>query len=245
VVWSEFPLGEIAVSAFAIWLIVRQGRARITGARLVILIAFALVSWASLYTIRQPFDYYMGFWLVLVAVLGAGIHLPRFLDHERAGVVRSVAAGCALALLVFPNLQIANEHSSKFLWTDLRTMRTFLDLARERTVLMFNPEHPIFVANATRLYTRWQFRFIKDAKDLEVMTAPGEPGFVDSILAKRPAIISRDGGTLDFLSVLKSRGLISDGDWERLEEFLASNYSARDIARQRYWIANDRALMVP
>ena len=244
-IWTAFQVSMVVVAAAGIVAMVRERDDERRPLRAAFLIAFGLATWATLFTIRQPFNYYGNYWMVLTAVLGAGLGLKTLLPDPRASWRRVACVGAVLTMLTLPNVHFALRHSGTWLWDDLDDMQTFLDVAAGRPVLMLTPEHPVFLPDATRLHTLWQLRFITGPADRNLLQFEGEPGFVERIIANRPAIIARDVEKGRLLLTLKTDGVLSDAEFTELDTFLKANYQVRTIGGKYYHVVNDRVDAVP
>jgi hypothetical protein len=148
---ASVPIGLIIASIVGIALLLARHRQSPRATHTAILVAFGMASWTSLFAVPQAFSYYLNYWMVLAAALGAGISVPRFLGAPgRPGAPspagdrianlpirrrwRFIATGGFLVILTAPNLFLASTSRPSILRDELTRMRLLLNVADRGTV---------------------------------------------------------------------------------------------------------------
>lgn len=238
---ADFPVAVSAASIVGWLLLLGRYHKQPDKTSLAGLSALVLTLFASLFSTSLVFKHYLNFWLVLCSILACGIPLRKLTDFWDLKLKsKSALIGTALTLLILPGLIEIQGHELTGFDRDRRQVQEILDLTRNKTCLVFTPQHPIFVQDATRLYTRWQYRLTKGtAADRQLVADNLGRNSLEDILTKRPALITHDIWGMELFEALEDKGLLDRDLKDRLHDFLADQYGLIQIGNDTYYQAGE------
>ena len=235
-----FPFILLAAGAWGTLCLFRRWR-KGTGDRAagIMVWAFGLSTLSSL-TTTSNLDglYYLGFWYFVCAIVASGSGLLTVFAAFRRRGARALAAGLCFAFLLMPQLLLIWKYSGGDFLRDKNAAAELLRLSKGDTCVILLPAHPIFVNDATSLYSGWQFLFADSFRSVRWEARKG--GICRRILAARPAVVTARRGTQDFILELYQRKLMPAGDYKQLVAFLVKNYTIRKIGQDYYYVRNDK-----
>jgi hypothetical protein len=122
--------------------------------------------------------------------------------------------------------------------------RVFVDLRAykksgpQRGDVVLLPFLLVFVHDATRLYSSWQFAF---AGEFSCVTDDAKrQDIAVQIMTKRPAVVICRYRDEDFILELFQKELIQAADYKKLVSFFRDNYKQKVIGNNSYYIRNDK-----
>ena len=241
VVAVAFP---IAITCVAVWgsylLLSRYGEFK-DNKSLILFIAFCLGTIGSFTcTTDYPPLYYLAFWFILSAIAGSGCGLNiKELSKKLASPVKSsVAWGLFFSLLIAPNIIEAKTHRKIYLSEDKKAFAKLMDYCRQDTCLLLLALHPVFVHDATRIYTLWQYYFLDEF--LEVKEDLKSQDLTGKIIDLRPAVIVYNVSRREIFTDLFIKKVISQEDLKRVRASLDKDYAVRYIGKKLYYIRKDK-----
>lgn len=185
----------------------------------------------------DPLLYYHGLWYLLcaIAVCGAGLHeaTPGARDRIRYALI----AGLVFGVLTATNLSAVWEHRAGDYGKDREEAALLMRYTAGGSCLVLLPVHPVFAADATRLYSNWQFYFA--GKYAQVRQDVSSDWFARKIIDQKPAVIMAESGKKDFILELYQNKIITAGEYKDLMSFIKEYYRKRKLGRHLYYIRAD------
>jgi hypothetical protein len=182
--------------------------------------------------------YYLACWFVLIAAAGASLPLWEIGQMIGSNLARASLTGMFLALCIIPNVYLVILHESGFFSDNKKAISRILEYSRTDQCVVLLPNHPVFVKDATRLYSSWQFYFVNRHKNVRedvklYMIAR-------RIMEVRPAVVMCRFKKRDFILELYQKKLITALEYKELIAFLIANYTQQTIGEEVYYVRNDR-----
>jgi hypothetical protein len=232
---AAFPVAVLLIGAWGVWRLFRRFRGERDLQAAVLCCAFCLNMLGLLPgTLGR---YYLGFWLLLCAILGCSNALVKLPARIAAAFPRALLTGGFLVFLLVPNFIHAGSHIKTLLCDDKKTLSRLISYCTDSSFVGIVPMHPVFCRDATRLYSEWQFEYGYGLPETKKDIRNGD--IAEQIMAVRPAVIQNTNRGSDFFLDLFQKNLVSKNDITRLSSFLAREYSSVRIGRNFYYVRRD------
>ncbi len=234
-----FPAAVCFLGVWGAYLLWRRYRDLKDAGAFVLCAAFCLVTLSSLtHTLLFFFSCNLTFWFVLCAITGSGVALPALMQRLPSLRQRSLAMGLLLSLIVSTNVVSVAWHKVGYFGDAKKAIAQLIAYCGGDSCLVILPYHPIFAADATRLYSYWQFDLTDTFPQIrdDIKRKP----IAEQVVSLRPAVVMFSFDKKNFLSELFLRRLISKDGYKKLRLFLDEHYTIRYLGEYGYYVRKDR-----
>lgn len=236
-----FPLAFVCI-------VIRGGQALIFRYRsnrdmrsFALLAAFALSTISSLTGLAMlNVGYFLACWFVIAAIVGSAVPIWEIAGKASPLRVQAAVTGVLLGLLLLPNIMYARPHygHTTLFSEDKKAIARIMEYCRGDSCVVLLPFHPVFVRDATRLYSSWQFYFVNNF--FSVKDDAIREDIAVQIMTKRPAVVICRYNKRDFILELFQKKLIQAEDYKKLVSLFKENYTVKQIGEDSYYIRNDK-----
>jgi hypothetical protein len=235
-----FPLLILLAGGWGAYCLYRRFKKSQDQKALVLVSAFILSSFSSL-TTTSNLDglYYLGFWYFVCAIAASGVDFRELSEKIKSVRARSIVIGVVFGFLLIPNLVSVWVYRHNDYAQGKKAAAELLNYSRDDSCVALLPVHPVFVRDALRLYSGWQYYFTERYASVREDAVRGG-GIARRIIDSRPAVVMCRYEKRDMILELFQKQLISAADYKELVAFFRDWYTQKPIGVDSYYVRKDK-----